>query len=82
MINAYDADWGASLLGDKTYSVTFDNTKIKRLVPDFAGTIPFSQGAEEIIRWFDADSARQQIDGDWNRLIDELVAAQRGAWPS
>ena len=27
----------------------FDNSKIKRLVPDFVATIPFSRGAEEII---------------------------------
>jgi nucleoside-diphosphate-sugar epimerase len=81
VINAYDAGWGAGLLGDKTYSVIFDNTKVKRMVPGYEATIPFVQGAEEIINWFDADSARQEIDDDWNMLLDKLVAAQRGAYP-
>jgi nucleoside-diphosphate-sugar epimerase len=33
LINAYDADWGAGLLGDKANSSIFDNTKLKRLCP-------------------------------------------------
>ena len=35
VIAAYDEGWGASLLGDKTHSMVFDNSKIKRTVPDF-----------------------------------------------
>ncbi len=81
VINAYHADWGASLLGDKAHSVIFDNTKIKRLVPDYVATIPFVQGAQEMMDWFDGDPARQQVDGDWNRLLDEIVAAQRSVRP-
>lgn len=32
------------LIGDKTHSVIFDNTKIKTFVPDFKAVIPFKQG--------------------------------------
>ena len=32
-IAEFDKDWGDSLLGDKTHSVIFDNTKLRRLVP-------------------------------------------------
>ncbi len=81
LINAFDSDWGAGLLGDKTHSVIFDNTKIKRLVPDFTATIPFSRGAEEIIAWFEADPARQAIDETHNRLLDEIIARYRAIWP-
>jgi nucleoside-diphosphate-sugar epimerase len=81
VINAHHADWGASLLGDKAHSVIFDNTKIKRLVPDYAATIPFVRGAQEIMDWYDADPARQGVDADWNALLDELVAGQRRAQP-
>ena len=55
LINAYDPQWGAGLLGDKAHSMVFDNSKIKRFVPDFAAAIPFSRGAEEIMAWYDAD---------------------------
>jgi nucleoside-diphosphate-sugar epimerase len=80
-IAAFDAEWGASLLGDKAHSVIFDNSKIKRLVPDFVASIPFSRGAEEIMAWFDADPARQVVDDDANRLLDRIIAAYQAIWP-
>ncbi len=48
-IAMFDRDWGDGLLGDKAHSVIFDNTKIKRLVPDYVAAIPFSRGVHEII---------------------------------
>ena len=59
VIAAYDPVWGASLLGDKTHSMIFDNSKLRRLVPEFQPRIPFWQGAREIMAWYDADPARQ-----------------------
>src|SRR4030042_1882049 len=35
LIARVDPDWGASLLGDKAYSMIFDNRKIRQLVPQF-----------------------------------------------
>ncbi|MEJ2056146.1 MAG: SDR family oxidoreductase, partial [Calditrichaceae bacterium] len=49
VIARYHKDWGDSLLGDKTHSMIFDNSKIKKFVPDFKAKIPFAQGAGEII---------------------------------
>ncbi len=82
IIARYDADWGDGLLGDKTHSMIFDNSKIKRTVPDFAATIPFAQGAKEIIAWYDADPARQAIDEALNNRIDAMIAAYEAAWPA
>ena len=81
LIAAYDNQWGDSLLGDKMHSMVFDNSKLKRFVPDFAATIPYSQGAREVIEWFEADPARQQIDPTANQLIDRIVAAYQKALP-
>jgi nucleoside-diphosphate-sugar epimerase len=81
LIAAYDATWGAALLGDKTHSVVFDNTKIKRVVPDFAATIPYSRGAEEVMAWYDADPARQVVDQRMNQLVDRLIAAHDSIRP-
>ena len=80
-INVFDKEWGAGLLGDKTYSVVFDNTKIKRLVPDYTASIPFRKGAEEILTWFKADPTRQLIDEKWNQLFDRIITAQRTGLP-
>lgn len=72
-IAAFDAELGAGLLGDKAHCVIFDNTKIKRLVPDFVATIPFRQGAEEMVAWHDADPTRQVVDEQMERLLDQIV---------
>jgi nucleoside-diphosphate-sugar epimerase len=74
-IAAFDAEIGAGLLGDKAHSVIFDNTKIKRLVPDFVATIPFRQGAEQMMAWFDADPGRQVVDERLDQLLDRIVNA-------
>ncbi len=81
LIAAYDLNWGASLLGDKAHSMVFDNSKIRRLVPDFRPRIPFWLGAQEIIAWYDADPARQQIDSYMDTLHETLVAAIQTARP-
>jgi nucleoside-diphosphate-sugar epimerase len=80
-VAAFDADWGDSLLGDKAHSMIFDNTKIKRLVPDFQATVPFWQGAREIMAWYDADPAGQVVDARFNELLDRIIAAYEAAWP-
>lgn len=64
--------WG-NLLGDKANSVIFDNTKIKRFVPEFKATIPFSEGFKRTIDWFDADPSRIWIDEKTNELLDEII---------
>jgi len=80
IIAGYDADWGAELFGDKAHSMIFDNTKIKRIVPDFAPKIPFSRGIKEIINWFDAEPSRQIVDERLNRLMDKIIADWESAF--
>jgi nucleoside-diphosphate-sugar epimerase len=74
-IARFDEDWGAGLLGDKAHSMIFDNTKVKRLVPDFVCSIPFARGAEEIMAWYDADPARQVVDPAFDAMMDRVLAA-------
>jgi nucleoside-diphosphate-sugar epimerase len=64
-----------SLVGDKSVSVVFDNSKIKRFVPGFCATTPFARGIRQTIAWFDADPARQQIDVAADRQWDRLISA-------
>jgi nucleoside-diphosphate-sugar epimerase len=81
LIAAYDPVWGASLLGDKAHSMIFDNSKIRRLVPEFKPVIPFWQGAQEIMAWYDADVSRQVVDPEFDHLQDRLVEAVEKAFP-
>lgn len=82
VINTYDPAWGAGLIGDKANSVIFDNSKLKRLVPDFAAAIPFVRGAEEVMAWFDEDPARQVVDEKMDQTIDAILADYAKAWPN
>ena len=81
VIAAYDPDWGAALLGDKAHSMIFDNTKIKRVVPEFRATIPFSRGVEEVMGWYDENSARQKIDEHIDSLMDRMIADYEAMLP-
>ena len=73
VIATADPAWGAGLLGDKAHSMIFDNSKLRTVVPDFRATIPFEQGAREIIDWYDGDPARRQVDPRLDTLMDDLV---------
>jgi nucleoside-diphosphate-sugar epimerase len=68
-------DMLGSLLGDKAVSVVFDNSKIKRYVPDFKATTPFAQGIRRTLAWFDADPSRRQADAEADARYDKLIAA-------
>jgi len=72
-IAAADPEWGAGLLGDKAHSMIFDNSKLRSVVPDYRATIPFEQGAREIVAWHDADVSRQQVDARLDAVMDVLV---------
>ena len=74
VIAGVDPEFGAALLGDKANSMIFDNTLVKRLVPDWVATVPFSHGAREIIAWHDADPSRRTVDPTWDALFDRLAA--------
>jgi nucleoside-diphosphate-sugar epimerase len=81
LIAAFDEEWGAGLLGDKAHSMIFDNTKIKRLVPDFVASIPFCRGAEEIIAWHDSHPESQKVDAALDQLMDRMIATYESIWP-
>ena len=81
LIAAYAPGWGDGLLGDKSHSMIFDNSKIKRLVPGFAASIPFSRGVEEIMAWYMADASRREVNLEFDQLCDRMIAAYQLAWP-
>ncbi|MBC7235250.1 MAG: SDR family oxidoreductase [Chloroflexi bacterium] len=81
LIAALYPDVGAGLLGDKAYSVVFDNSKIKRVVPEFKTTVRFAEGIARSVAWHDQDPARQIIDPAIDRMMDEIIAAYRRALP-
>jgi len=78
-IAAVDKDWGDALLGDMAHSLVFDNSKVRRLVPDFICTTSFAEGAREMMEWFDAHPERKVVDAAKDRTIDWLIERYRPA---
>ena len=69
---------GDGLLGDKAWSVIFDNTKIKTFVPGFQAVIPFRDGIRRSLSWFESDRKRCWIDTGVNEEMDKILAAYKG----
>jgi nucleoside-diphosphate-sugar epimerase len=76
-IAAAAPDVGPSLLGDKSHSVVFDNSKVKALVPEFICTVPFARGAAQVLSWYDSNPDQQVVDEGLNATFDQLIAAAR-----
>ena len=67
------------LHGDKSHSMVFDNSKIKRFVPEFRATTTYAAGIQRTLDWFAADPARMQPpEGakDLNQLILDAWATR------
>jgi nucleoside-diphosphate-sugar epimerase len=79
LIAALYPERGGSLLGDKAWSVVFDNAKIRRLVPAYHARVTFAAGMARSVAWFDADPARRTVNEETDRRIDRVIAAQRRA---
>lgn len=73
IIARYDREIGDGLLGDKSHCMIFDNSKIRKLVPDFNPTIPFREGVKEIVKWHQENTMHQKPDERINNFMDKLI---------
>ena len=55
-------EMAGGLLGDKTWSAVFDNSKIKAWVPGWQAVIPFREGIRRTLAWFGEDEKRRRVD--------------------
>jgi nucleoside-diphosphate-sugar epimerase len=81
LIAAYWAHATGSLIGDKSNSVVFDNSKIKRFVPDFVCDVDWAEGVRRSLAWFEAHPEFQTIEHEMNSLWDQMISSYEGAWP-
>ena len=72
-------EMAGSLLGDKTWSVVFDNSKIKAFVPGFEATIPLRAGIARTLEWFAEDEGRRSVDAAVNAEMDRILEACAGS---
>lgn len=70
-----DQDLRGGLLGDKANTVVFDNSKLKRLVPDFVATTRADQGIRSTIEHILANPELQTEDPEFDGWCDKVVGA-------
>ncbi len=69
------------LIGDKANSAVFDNSKIKRLVPDFACEVDWAHGVRRALEWHRSHPQFQTVDQELDRTMDEIVLGSERALP-
>lgn len=77
LLAVVDRDLGDAWLGDKSHSRVFDNSAVRELVPGWRASIPFAEGARQIVEWHEADPTRRVIDARLDGVFDELVSTLR-----
>ena len=66
-------DLTGTLLGDKAHSLVFDNTKLKRLVPDFVATKRFDEGIRESVEYILNHPELQTEDPEFDKWCDMMI---------
>lgn len=81
LIAMYDPDSIGSLIGDKANSVVFDNSKIKRFVPNYSCEVHWAEGVRRSLAWFEAHPGFQTVDHEMDALWDRIIASYQRAIP-
>lgn len=68
-------DMVGNLIGDKSNTVLFDNTKIKRAVPSFITSTSFSRGAAECAEYIYSHPECQIPDPEFDSWCDRMLEA-------
>ena len=68
-------DFEGSLTGDKSVSVVFDNSKLKRLVPQMQTTVPFNQGVRIALDYVLSHPECQVEDQEFDAWCDKVILA-------
>ena len=68
-------DMVGNLIGDKSNTVLFDNTKIKRAVPAFITGTSFSRGAAECVKYIYSHPECQVPDPEFDSWCDRMLEA-------
>jgi nucleoside-diphosphate-sugar epimerase len=71
----YGFDFEGSLIGDKAVSVVFDNSKLKRAVPDMRTTVRFDQGVRIALDYVMSHPECQVEDPEFDAWCDKVINA-------
>ena len=66
-----------NLKGDKSHPAVFDNSKIKRFVPEFHCGKPFRSGIRESVKWLREHPDQQNLNLQVDDTFEKVIAAWR-----
>ena len=72
-------DYRGGLIGDKANSVVFDNSKLKRAVPDFCASVRFDMGVKKAVEYILSHEECQQPDEEFDLWCDKVIEAMENA---
>ena len=72
-------DFEGNLIGDKSVTVVFDCTKLKRAVPGFMATTRFDEGVRRCVAHILAHKELQTEDPEFDAWCDRIIEAQEAA---
>lgn len=78
----HDVDYakiGDGLVYDKAISLVFDNSKLKKLVPEYKATIRFDQGVRIALDYLEAHPEYQTEDPEFDAWCDRIIEVQTEA---
>lgn len=79
-IARFDSEAVGSLIGDKSNSVVFDNSKIKKYVPDYHCEVTWADGLRRSLAWFESHPEFQTIDMESNLIWDKIISGYEKAF--
>jgi nucleoside-diphosphate-sugar epimerase len=68
-------DFTGNLLGDKSVTVVFDCTKLKRAVPGFCATTRFDEGVRRCVAYLQSHPELQEEDPEFDAWCDRVIEA-------
>jgi nucleoside-diphosphate-sugar epimerase len=71
--------WSELLMGDLGHSALFDNSKIRRYVPDYAPGITFHRAARRMVQWRAAHPEAAAVDEQAAVVYDRMTGGYRQA---
>ena len=60
-------------MGDKSNTVVFDNSKVKRAVPGWTAAVRFDQGVRMSLEYISSHPERQIEDPEFDQWCDQVI---------
>ena len=79
LTGAPDWFWSELIIGDLSHSAVFDNSKVRRYVPDFSPRRTFHAAAADMVRWRTEHAEDCQPAGAVDAIMDRLVGGYHSA---